>query len=402
MPLPLAPYRQDKKIYPTPLVGDVLFSELVDTGRMVLPEYGTPHPNTEKWPNHHLVYIEEGNTDREGVFRFYYAAVRDAQDEYNFSHTKADIGGVKFDAVQRTYVIPRADYTELSPVIGSVMPDTPTGLFDNEIYILAERKQQRIGQQELDSMYVALECVYIKRTVLVQNDYDEAFGGNLFTAQTLYHIGETITVDGIDVAVESLFDDGANPFWGLQEGGFMREGRQLSANWFALTQRQVVPEDFATSGRTYYSTTDYSWPAVLEQIRVDNWELREGGEDRYVYPEYKREAYRGPCKMKVVETFHVTPPTDIVAPAPLLPLPIQIATPFLSFSDGPSLHEGDILTLFTGSNHPKYRATGGTYVIPGTSPTDWPSVSTGLLVSDDTKPFRGGYLRTKVTVYPPA
>lgn len=401
MALPLAPYRQDKKVFPTPLVGDVLFSELVDTGRMELPEYGTAHPNTHKWPNHRLVYIEEGNTDREGVFRFYYATDRKYQDEYNFSHTKADIGGAKFDAVARSYLVPRADYSESTPALGSAMPDTPAGLFDSG-YILAERQQRRVGQQELDSLYVAFDCVYIKRVALVKNDFDEAFGGNLSTVQRLYYAGETIEVGGSPMTVADLFADSGNAYWGLQSGGFMREGQQLSANWYAITERQIVPESFATSGRTYFSTTDFSWPAVLTDLRRDDWELREGGEDRYVFPEYKREAYRGPCKMKVEESFHVVPPTVVSAPAALLPLPVQIATPFLSFSDGPSLHEEFTLTLFTGSNHPKYRTTVGTYHFPATSPKDWPDASIGLLVSDDTKPFRGGYLRTKVTVYPPA
>ena len=71
--LPQAPYRQDRKIFPTPIIGDVLFSEVRDCNRgNPFPEYGTPYPNSNKWPDHKLVYIKPVDIERNEIFEFFY------------------------------------------------------------------------------------------------------------------------------------------------------------------------------------------------------------------------------------------------------------------------------------------------------------------------------------------
>ena len=69
--LPQAPYRQDRRIYPTPIIGDVLFSEVRDCTRSEIPEYGTLHPNPKKWPDHKLVYVKPVDIERDGIFEFF-------------------------------------------------------------------------------------------------------------------------------------------------------------------------------------------------------------------------------------------------------------------------------------------------------------------------------------------
>lgn len=399
MPITLAPYRQDKRVFVTPLVSDILFYETRDCTRSEFPEYGTPHPNSSKWPNHKLVLIQEDtDTDRDGIFRFYYAANRENQDLYNFEYTQADIGGTKFDAVARSYVTERSVFTESLDVMASPMPDSPEGKFVAEEYILAERRQQRIGQNELDSLYVAEQFVYIKRVALRQIDYDEQFGEPLITTQRLYYKDEIVVGANTENprTAEELFGLVGDSYWGLQSNGYEREGRQLSANWYAITERQVIPS-LLLSGRTYASTVDFSWPAVLDEILIDTWERKDGGYEQYVRPQFAKEAYSGPCEASITERFYLNAPTSLSIEA-LQPLPINISNPLFSVSVGPTLHNGFDLNVSTGTEHPTYKYTAGVYRVKATSPTAWP---TTLIVEDDVRPFRGGWLRQTVTIQPP-
>jgi hypothetical protein len=168
--LPQAPYRQDRKIFPTPIVGDVLFSEVRDGNRTNLPEYGTPHPNTTKWPNHKLVFIKPVDIERNEIFEFFYAADRENQDLYNFSvgyrNIIGNVGGREFRVIQRSYVTPREGFEPLDIAFGTPMPNIPEGKFDGVDYIFFDRQQQRIEQQELDSLYVAEVHTYVETAFL--------------------------------------------------------------------------------------------------------------------------------------------------------------------------------------------------------------------------------------------
>ena len=158
--LPQAPFRQDARVFPTPLIGDVLFSEIRDCTRITIPEYGTPHYNTEKWPNHKLVFVKQVEADqREGIFEFFYAADRENQDLYNRTEAIRKIEGRDFRTVTRTYVTPRADYDPSTPSFGSADPE-------DSGFVLYDREQGRIGQQELDSLYVLEARNYVDSSVL--------------------------------------------------------------------------------------------------------------------------------------------------------------------------------------------------------------------------------------------
>ena len=137
---------------------------------------------------------------------------------------------------------------------------------------------------------------------------------------------------------------------------------------------------------------------MLSGVREDAWERTEGGIDRVATPLFSREAYDGPTKAVVVETFHATPPTpDSISP--MLPMPIILNTPIFDLRVGPTLHDEVIYVVSTGTNHPVYEYTAGNFVFDETNYVDWPET---LLISDVVRPFRGGYLRTKNTVYRPS
>lgn len=113
-----APQRQTVLTFASPSVADILFYETVDGQRIgtAVPDYGTPHPDTRRWPNHKLVFIQ--NDDETGqLLRYYYAADRDAQDTYNYELND----GVE---LTRTYVIPRDQYPSAIPIPVGGYPDT--------------------------------------------------------------------------------------------------------------------------------------------------------------------------------------------------------------------------------------------------------------------------------------
>lgn len=168
--LPQAPYRQDRKIFPTPLVTDVLFSEIRDCTRTEFPEYGTPHPNANKWPYHKLIFIKPVDIERNEVFEFFYAAERENQDLYNFSsgyrNVIGNVGGREFRVVLREYVTPRAEFDPLYPAFGAGMPDVPEGTFEGIDYLFFDKQQKKIEQAELDSLYVAEVHTYVEKAFL--------------------------------------------------------------------------------------------------------------------------------------------------------------------------------------------------------------------------------------------
>lgn len=165
-PIPQAPFRQDRKVFLTPIVGDVLFSEVRDCSRIEIPEYGTPHPDSKKWPSHKLVFVKTVDIERDGLFEFFYAAARDKQDLYNFAFGTRNIAGREFRVVTRTYVTPRADFAPLLPAFNAAMPDVPEGKFDGVDYVFYDKVQQRIEQQELDALFIAEAYTYIETDFL--------------------------------------------------------------------------------------------------------------------------------------------------------------------------------------------------------------------------------------------
>jgi hypothetical protein len=165
-PIPQAPFRQDRKVFLTPIIGDVLFSEVRDCSRITFPEYGTYHPDTKKWPNHKLVFIKSVDIERDGLFEFFYAADRKNQDLYNFSFDTRSLGSREFRVVVREYITPRSEFDPLYSGFNAPMPDVPEGVFDGVEYVFFEKMQKRIEEPELDSLYVSETVTYIEKDFL--------------------------------------------------------------------------------------------------------------------------------------------------------------------------------------------------------------------------------------------
>lgn len=244
-----APVRQKVSNFLTPSIADLVFIQTVEGYRGQHPEYGTKHPDSEKWPNHVLCYVKQEDPTG-AVFSYYYAAKRESQDLYNWEYVQADINGKtardgqKFDAVKRTYFILRSEYDETSISMGEQMAD-PEDQFDGA-YVLAQRNQSRVQDKELDSIYVLDEQTFIKKVTLLEARYDERTGRGDQDKNFVYYRGEyppEYPKNSPNAAtIEDIFDDPTHPYWGLQpEGtGVIRVGDQLSDNWFAVKEGSVI------------------------------------------------------------------------------------------------------------------------------------------------------------------
>lgn len=257
MALNPSPQRQSVVTFPTPNVNDILFFETVDAERVGpdVPKYGSSHPDYKKWPNHRLVHIEAAD-DQTRYYRYYYAADQLEQDNDNWSYSEADIGGTKFDAVSRDYVIRRSEFSSTVPAMGAAMPDTPTGKFSGT-HVLAERKQIPLNDKILNGLYVVEQRVYVKKVPLSRLDFDEFFKTTNETKQILYYGSEvvseaTVVIGGNTIqnpTIAQLEDNPDNayvgppanniPYWGMNSGT-IRTVQQLSDNWFAVTEQEVV------------------------------------------------------------------------------------------------------------------------------------------------------------------
>jgi hypothetical protein len=403
MPLPQAPQRQTTNVPITPIVGDILVTVTYEAQRKELPPYGTLMSEMhqkgkidQRYKDHVFTLAVPLNNEREDMFTLYFAAPREGEDEYNWEMTQADIGGTKFDAVARTYIVPRADYDPTSPAMGEAMPDTPAGKFATPSgYILAVKSQRRI-EKEFDSHFVAETRVYVRKTTITQIGADPLNGLPLSSSSTIYHKDEIVT--GTTTAAQ-LFADPTNAYWGTQSTGYARTGRQLSSEFYEIISEQVVAGTGTglVTVNDYNTTEDFSWPAVFGGVRVYSYDLRNGGFEVYAEPYFTKEAYRGPCRARVLVTWSAA--EHIVSePKVMQPLPISVNTPFYRWAVGPCLHPAGTITAVTG-NHPKYALNAGIAAEwDETSPTEWPD---SVLAVDEQKPYRGGWLRTEVTIYQP-
>lgn len=396
MPINPTPYRVEKVVFPTPNVSDILFYETEDAERVgyLVPEYGTFHPDTKNWPNHRLVFIE--SADDEGRFyRYYYASDQLDQDDDNWAFSQADIGGTRFDAVTRQYVIRRDQFDPDSPAMGSAMPDNPAGKFTGT-YVLAERQQQNTNDKTINSLYVIEQRTYVKKVPFYEVNYDEVFRTSNFSSQTLYYLGEI--PDGQTDPIEVLIDNPSSSYWGM-DNGVVRSGKQLTANWFVVSEQQVVKTSEGSATYSYNHTVNYSFPPILASIAIETWNRRDGGADTHPRPIYSSYGYNGPCKAETTVVWTVAKPSLTAVSTPPKPLPIVISTPVFGVSIPATLHGVINVPISTGTNHPVYDYTAGTYSFPATNyPTAWPA---SLTVSCDIKPFRGGWLKETVVVYSP-
>lgn len=392
-----APHVDPVFIWPTPERSDLLFW-VERNGDLPVNKswsFGDAYRDAVTYPDHKLVYVEPQTPEKWS--KWYYASNRISEDAYNWNHTTADLGGTRFDAVTRDYLVPRSSYSATSPAAGSAMPDVPSGKFSG--YILVNRVQKRTSTQ-LDSIYVAETRTYIKRTTTTRIGVDSLNGLPLSRITTLYYTGEEVSGPGL--AIEALVADTDNSYWGLQADGYSRTVEQLSGSWYAVTTEQIIGGTFAAGvvGVDSFTTNETMyWPPILDELEFLKWARKDGGEDVYPAVRFSPEGYRGPTKVTVTRTWSKTPVT-VDQVEPMQPTRIYYASPFFTLNIPECLHgtifaECEILS----TSDPVYdQNTGSKRYFGATNHTSWP---TDFLIDDDQQPFRGGYLRTRKVATPP-
>ena len=319
--MPISSNRRQRIInFATPKVADLVVVERIDASKNLNSAdaadntaYGTAHPDTTKFPDFKLSLIKDGQ-DEQGQFQlWYYVKNRSSQDDYNWEFQAAGASNPHYDTVVRTYVLPRDTFNPASPVIATFKPSTSVDPFaynegtsaqgTDEDYILFEKKQVRSGDETLASLFVVEQRVYVKRVPMWRVDTDPEFPAyaSLVTKETLWYVGESpkasvtfATNENIyatgnvignpttpalfanadaEIPVQtSIFPGGERPdgsalptntnFWGVDEHGIMREGKQLTDNWYAIIEKQVVAAVGELSNITTHQ--NFGWPAVLD------------------------------------------------------------------------------------------------------------------------------------------
>ena len=159
MPMPPSPPPRKQRVltFVSPKVADLVFYELRDRRLAKYknpPAYGTAHPDTKIYPNHKLVFITPASGDEDGWQKWYYAASRESQDDYNF-----EIDGD--ERLVRTYIYPRADYLAGRPASPTYAPPT-LGAADAVFtsFNFREEKIRRTGDQIIDSYFIVIQRHY--------------------------------------------------------------------------------------------------------------------------------------------------------------------------------------------------------------------------------------------------
>tara|TARA_R100001015_G_C4621456_1_gene178652 strand:- start:626 stop:1927 length:1302 start_codon:yes stop_codon:yes gene_type:complete len=422
-----SPQRQTVLTFVSPNVQDLLFFETVDAQRVGKnpPAYGTAHPDTVNFPDHTLAYVKQADPNGQ-FYYYYYANTRTSQDDYNFEYSQSSLGQTKFNTVVRTYISLRSSFTEDDSTVtaGSAMPTAPAAAnFTGKGYVLMGRQQKRIGDRELDGIFVVEQRTYFVREDIETLKWDDLSHRNLKSTLSYYYTGETPS--GAGATIDALVVDSDNAWWQTTittdtdpdpdvSIAAYREGRQISADWFEIIHKETIAGEKEGNNikvTEYFTTMDHTFPPVLESVNVVGFERHDG--QVLAFPEYHMnpEGYRGPCKTKVTVRYSTNEFTSANGGQPeakaMIPQSFTFGTPYVRISVPACLMNGGFVRCSTGTVDPVFKYTIYEKQLPVTNPpnldgiVEQPDGSGGLVVRDKQEPTRGGYVRTTWTVFAP-
>jgi len=252
-----APKKQRVLTFVSPNVADILFYETVDTQRIGknIPEYGTRHPDADRWPDHELVFVSQDDPTGQ-LYRYYYAANRTSQDSYNYDLRDGA-------ELTRTYIIKRADYpSELVPPAGG----TPDSDFPD--YGFAGDSIKSLGEP-LAGTYIAVQRRFIVPETIEQV-YDANLERNIKVTKTIVPSGYDLETEGIVNSPGDIYEvRHGNNFHdvlinqSIKDGDGNIDDRELgivygSQKYDAIPPRlESVDFDFASAWAWYVSSRGY-------------------------------------------------------------------------------------------------------------------------------------------------
>lgn len=270
-----APVRTRVLVRPTPDIDDLFFYELVQSHvaqKKTPPAYGTAHPDIDTYPNHVLVYVTPHEDDEPGWQRWYYAAERANQDDYNF---ELDGEGT----LTRTYVVPRADYldgTFVAPSIG-----TADSVFTD--YDFVSQDVKRIGQQELDSYFVLIVQTFSNPDEQLAVSEEGTQQGEKSSETTLGGTAAAQTVTGVTLARTSRQDElgrweNTHEVLSIREGVYGTQVDKMPGYSRVATQEYSAAEPTGATGELRYQSrlatvdvagNDALWEATRETTQAN-------------------------------------------------------------------------------------------------------------------------------------
>lgn len=366
--------RPSQAVPVSPFPGDVVVIETVNATMFpTLPEFGAPHPNSSKYPNHRFGWA--GDPLQNGSQPLYYVADRQYQHLYNWETDSSS----QWPRVIQSFVIPRDEFDLTSRDYAPPPPDA----IDCSEYQITEVQQRRMDDQRFDSLFV--------RVLVVRENITEPIQGVDFDSET-----------GILVTTEKQKVPAGTPGSGISNEGTYSTIEPLNSAWAIRTTRKasgiVAGASGGTATREYPIVVNYSWPAVLGSIDVFFPELKSGGlGPAVIRPNFRRNAYNGPCVAKVVETWTRAMPTATTGQT-MNPGHLEWDGILMKFRYSNILHPPFRVYETSGTNNPTYKYYNLEKYYPGTSPSDWRDYVTSQI---DTRPYFGGWLQREIRVYNP-
>ncbi len=394
MSIPSTPHNiRSDRTFPTPDLSDYIFSERVSSespqANVTCLDYGKPHPDSIKYPNHILVFISGEKKDKTGkrFVNLYYAADRENQDDYNFVF-QGFAGGGKYKSVARSYLIRRDDW-EANGSLSGDLPDIAPGDPDPQAsddsrfqdYVYFGDSMQNTGSEELNSIYVMVTRLFRIHCVTRGSNFDSD------TGKTYDYYESVFLADATDAEIDLVL--------GPVAAGENRSVQSLNCDWMVVRQSTYFDVGFSRSYITYRSMY---WPPVLIGITQHPWEKLNGGVAGYsVAATYLKGSYNGPTKMRIEESYSLSP-TVSSTPRAMQPTPVVHSGYKLNISIPSCLHANWTFTETYGTDDPVLTYSTFQTTTSATNYVTWPS---SIVIEATSTPSKGGYINRTVTAYPP-
>ena len=245
-------------------------------------------------------------------------------------------------------------------------------------YSFTSQEVSRVPNKELDSLYV-----------LITRNFE-----NLCTQSGQRLNNRTGELESFTNQVVPNADLATS---GINSDGVATTSSPINCDFSMQTTSTVRP----ITTLSYDSTINYSWPAVLDYVDMISWALLDGSRRYYPRLAWKRNAYNGPTRVTITETWSKNPPTvpEIVT---LETTAVLFACPLYSVNTGPCLHEETWFNCGFGTNDPVWKWQNVYRSTSATEYTDWPTdpFIAGATVTN----ANGGFLLRTLTINgrPPA
>lgn len=431
---------------PTPLVGDVLFYELRDrdvAANQTPPAYGTAHPDTRQWPDHKLVLVEPADTS--GWEKWWYAADRDSQDNYNYRFEK---DGDR-DLIVRTNIAPRSTILWAAPATGEAFDPTPADVFAGvSTHYLVRREMRPIDDERISSLYAAEILVYEKlpgNTYFAERQEDEyntlriyrqrvlssspgtppaVPGGYELISERLEPTGNPLVSEWIitcrvlpgelltgfeydsdsdrtlpyttQVVAASSVPAGTAASSGIDADGFVTEYQPIDQFQTKKIRRMVVAD-----GETLtYDVSDfvYSFPRVFQTLEFSAMPRKDGRFQIRVNLQIQDGGSRF-CRATIVEEWFKAYPGTPPDPVTFVEDGFVFQGANLQFTFPACLHPGILVYDNVGTGDPIYEPQTYSLYVPA---TNYSSLPASFVARVSQSKYKGGWKRETVTVHTPA